>query len=249
MEGRAQIVYRGHDNTVDVTLYDYNEASRREEPLDFSAVTRMVLVLPTTQPVLAFDSAVTAGVMDWDVAPGTIRFNIQQFAIPVGGYPAQLIAYDPANENGLVIVDETLRPVAFEFREVMSSGLLPPPMPTGGSGVVRFAGETISALRAVYEREGKVYHIDQQDSANIDLFLGISVSSGGPDSEIIVQRDGTLDDGGWNWAVGGVVYVGAAGVLTQTQPVTGWELVVGAAPEATRLTLDFDEPVLLAQEQ
>ena len=249
MDGRVEVVYRGHDNTVEVTLYDYNETQRKDVPLDFSAVTRMVLAFPTTQPVLAFDSAITAGVIDWDVAPGTIRFNIQQYALPVGGYPAQIIAFDPSHPNGLVIVDENLRPVAFEVREVMSSGLLPPPMPTGGSGVVRTAGETISALRAVYERDGKIYRLDQQDSANIDLFLGISVSSGLADSEIIVQRDGTIDDVSWTWSVGDNVYVGAAGVLTQTQPVTGWELVVGAAPEATRLTLDFDEPVLLAQEQ
>ena len=249
MDGRVEVVYRGHDNTVEVTLYDYNETQRKDVPLDFSAVTRMVLAFPTTQPVLAFDSAITAGVIDWDVAPGTIRFNIQQYALPVGGYPAQIIAFDPGHPNGLVIVDENLRPVAFEVREVMSSGLLPPPMPTGGAGVVRTAGETISALRAVYERDGKIYHLDQQDSANIDLFLGISVSSGLADSEIIVQRSGTIDDASWTWSVGDNVYVGAAGVLTQTQPVTGWELVVGAAPEATRLTLDFDEPVLLAQEQ
>lgn len=249
MDGRVEVVYRGHDNTVEVTLYDYNETARRDEPLDFSAVTRMVLAFPTTQPVIAFDSAVTAGVIDWDVAPGTIQFNIQQYALPVGGYPAQVVAFDPAHPNGLVIVDETLRPVTFEVREVLSSGLLPPPMPTGGSGVVRTAGETISALRAVYEREGMVYHLDQQDSANIDLFLGISVSSALAGDTVIVQRSGTIDDASWTWSVGDNVYVGAAGVLTQTQPVTGWELVVGAAPEATRLTLDFDEPVLLAQEQ
>lgn len=243
---QIEVVYRGHDNVVQLTLSAYDATTDRIVPLDFSAVTRMVLVFPTTVPVIAFDSAVTAGVIEWDGAPGVVTLNIQAYALPVGVYPTQLIAYDPAHTNGLVLVDEALRPAEIEVREVFSSGLLPPPLPTGGSGVVRTAGETLSALKAVYELNGEVFALDPGTAdAPVDLFLGITVSSALAGAEVVIQRDGTLDDASWSWSTG-VVYVGAAGALTQVAPTAGWELVVGASPSPQRINLDFDEPVLLA---
>jgi len=119
-------------------------------------------------------------------------------------------------------------------------------MPVGGEAAVRIAGETISALRMVYERDGSVYLLDPTDPYSEDpqFALGVAVTAAQPGDTVAVQRSGTIDDAGWTWTPG-LVFVGPQGRLVQTPPTSGWELVVGFAPEETRLNLDIDEPVLL----
>jgi hypothetical protein len=240
-----EVVYRGRDNLVELTLQRYDSASGRYVPLDLAPVERMVLSLPTTQPRVIFDSQAVSGVIDWTLGQGRVRFNIQQYALPVGGYPVELIAFDPAHPNGQVLIDQYENSTVFEVREVLSDGLLPPPMPSGGTGVVRLAGEEISALRGVYELQGQVFYLDQADDAHINLYLGVTVSSAQAGGEVIVQRSGTIDDASWNWTVGQDVFLGSDGFLTQTAPTTGWQLVVGSAPAATRLNISIDVPVFM----
>ncbi|MNM46280.1 hypothetical protein D3C81_572170 [compost metagenome] len=242
----TEVVYRGHDNPVDLRLQYYDPGSRRYKPLDLAGVNRMVLSFPTATPRITFDSAAVAGVLDWSAGDGLIRVTINQYALPVGVYAAELVAFDLNHPNGQVLIDDRENPTTFDVREVLATGLTPPPLPTGGESVVRQAGEAISALRAVYEKNGQVFYLDPTTAdAPVDYFLGITTSATQAGGDVIVQRSGTIDDNGWGWA-NGLVYVGAAGVLTQAVPTIGWELVVGASPSPARINLDFDEPVLLA---
>lgn len=116
--------------------------------------------------------------------------------------------------------------------------------PAGGASVSRLAGEVLSALVAVYEQDGQVFALDPQDPDQAQLLLGITTTSASLGGTVTVQRMGTIDDAGWTWAKG-LVFVGAAGRLTQEPPTTGWEIVIGAAPAPTRLNLDIDEPIWL----
>jgi hypothetical protein len=241
------LVYRGRDNQVELQLTRYNEPQRKLVPIDFSAVTRMVLVFSTVDPVIAFDTASTAGVIDWSRGQGWVVFNISQYALPVGEYAGQLVAYSPAPPNGEVVFDHAVgdRDVTFDVREVLATGSLPPPLPSGGEATMRVAGETLSALKAIYELNGLVYALDAQDTAHAAAYLGLTTTSGNAGSEVVVQRSGTLDDASWAWTPGGEVFVGVAGSLTQTAPTTGVKLVVGTAASAMRINLTFDTPVYL----
>lgn len=248
VDGWSPVVYAGRDNVTASRFLIYDDAKRKDVPLDFSDVERMVLVLPEVG--VAFDSAISAGAVVWSAGSGVIEFDLSAYAVAPGTYQAQLMAFDAEHPRGQVVVSgyQTDRDFTLTFLEVWGTGSLPPPLPTGGEAVTRVAGETVSALRAVYERAGRVYLLDPASpSAPVGLFLGITTSAGSAGTAVVIQRAGTLDDPSFDWAEG-LVYVGLGGRLTQVYPATGWELVVGASPQPTRLNLDFDEPVLLAQD-
>lgn len=243
------MVYRGRDNIVQCTFTQYN--GRKFVGLDFSAVTRMVLILPygpTEQYV--FDSATASSVFDWTQGAGLVVFDLTGYGLPVGVYRMQLVVFDAEHTDGQVVVDGFKdNGPSLQVREVYTAGAMPPPLPSGGESVIRTAGVTLSALLGVYEQQGQVYPLDQDDDLHISQFLGIAISAAQAGSSAVIQRSGTIDDTSWAWTVGGLVYLGAGGALTQTAPTTGWELVVGTAPSATRLNLAIQDPVLLAQEQ
>lgn len=118
------------------------------------------------------------------------------------------------------------------------------PGPSGGSTVQRTAGETLSALRAVYELGGQVFVLDYRDASHINLLLGITLTAGSSGILLNVQRSGVIDDGGWSWTPGRV-WLGADGSLTQISPVDGYDLLIGSATSATRITLNLQDPIEL----
>lgn len=243
------LVYRGRDNTVEARFTQYDPVLRKDVPLDFSTTTRMVLTFPTVTPVIVFDSQLIPDVIDWSGGNGLVVFDITGYALPVGVYQASLIAYDPEHDDGLVVVDSAdfgvnQQMLEFDVRETLAGGLTPPPLPTGGESVVRQAGETISALKAVYELNGQVFALDSQDVDHAPLYLGIAVSSATTGFDVVIQRAGTIDEGTWSWP-GGEVYVGLAGTLTAAPPITGFKLIVGNSPSPQRINMTFDTPVYL----
>ena len=123
-------------------------------------------------------------------------------------------------------------------------GLPGAPWPAGGSAFQRIAGETLSALRAVYELGGVVRYLDPQDDDHIDLLLGLTLTAATPGAPVNIQRSGPIDDSGWSWTPG-PVWLGPAGTLTQTPPADGYDVLIGAAMSATRLTLNIQPPIVL----
>lgn len=245
MSTAVEIVYRGHDNVVDATFRRYDSAQRKYVPLNFANVTRMVLAFANTSPVIAFDSDITQNVMDWSSGNGRVVFDISKYALPVGVYVAQLVAYDPANTNGVVITDGLDDPLLFEVREVLSSGVLPPPMPENGSAIVRQAGETISALKFLYEFDGQVFALGNVDEVNIYRWVGIALNAADPGEQVTIQRSGSLEDSNWNWVDGERVYLGLNGTLTQTVPVVGYQQLIGTAVSTKRILLNIQDPIEL----
>ncbi|MBX9754641.1 MAG: hypothetical protein K2X80_07800 [Pseudomonadaceae bacterium] len=118
------------------------------------------------------------------------------------------------------------------------------PGPAGGSALQRTAGETVSALRVQYEQGGKVYALDYRDPEHIELLLGISLTAADTDQPLNVQRSGVIEDSGWNWTLGRV-WLGTGGALTQTPPTDGFDVLIGAAVSATRITLNIQDPLYL----
>ncbi|GAA5785661.1 hypothetical protein [Chitiniphilus shinanonensis] len=116
--------------------------------------------------------------------------------------------------------------------------------PAGGSAFTRRRGETLSALRVVYEQAGEVFALDYRDAAHIGQLLGLTLTAGDAGSEVDVQRSGAIDDAGWSWTPG-PVWLGVAGALTQVPPADGFDVLVGAAVSATRLILDVSDPISL----
>lgn len=122
------------------------------------------------------------------------------------------------------------------------------PGPAGGSAFQRMAGVTLSALRILYESpNGSVYPLDHRDAAHIDLLLGLSLSAALSNTPVTLQRTGVIDDAGWSW-IPGNVWLGTDGQLTQTPPAEGFDVLIGTAVSATRLTLNIQAPIDLQGE-
>jgi hypothetical protein len=241
------IIYSGHDNVIAATFEKYN--GKKYAPLDFSAVTRMVLVLDPDGSHIVFDTNAVPAAIDWitDAANGRVIFDLSMYALTEGTYACQLVAYDSQHPAGQVVIDdEPPTVVSFSVREVLGAGALPPPtLPSGGTGVSRTSGEQISPLKVVYEYNGQVFLTNPALEQNVELILGLTLTGAAEANElIVVQVDGTVDDASWSW-VAGPVYLAAAGTLTQTVPVTGWLVQVGSSPSAQRINLNFTEPTLL----
>lgn len=118
------------------------------------------------------------------------------------------------------------------------------PGPAGGTAVARVAGETLSALRVVYEIDGEVFLLDSTDDVHIDQLLGLTITSGNASENVNVQLVGAVDDASWSWTPGRV-YLGANGFLTQTPPDAGYLVLVGYAVSATRLILNIQDNIEL----
>lgn len=137
-------------------------------------------------------------------------------------------------------------------RAVVAAGLRGPKGPpgepgqAGGAAFQRLAGETISALRAVYELDGEVYVLDYRDGDHVDLIIGISLTAAPAGQLINVQRSGVMDDANWSWTPGRV-WLGAGGALTQMPPADGYDVLIGSAVSATRITLNLSEPIDLEE--
>ena len=133
-----------------------------------------------------------------------------------------------------------------DLQLVEQGGQGPPgvPGPAGGSALQRLAGETLSALRLVYELDGEVFALDSGDADHIDMLLGITLTAAAAGEPVNVQRSGVIDDGGWSWTPGRV-WLGVDGRLTQTPPVAGYDVLIGSAVSATRITLNITDPIEL----
>lgn len=130
--------------------------------------------------------------------------------------------------------------------ELGSQGPPGPPGPDGGSALQRPAGETLSALRVVYELAGAVFALDYRDGEHIDLVVGVTLTAASEGGSVNIQRSGTLDDGSWSWQPG-PVWLGAAGALTQSPPAEGFDVLIGSAVSATRITLNIQDPIDLEE--
>ena len=89
----TEIVYLGHDNTVDLLLKADGEA------VDLSSVTRMTLDVDGT----TIDSDVSGDAFDWDTGTtGKVVLALGDEELSNGRYTARLVVYDPSNEDGIV---------------------------------------------------------------------------------------------------------------------------------------------------
>lgn len=250
VEALSTTVYRGYDNVTEARFTQFVESSRRDVALDFSTITRAVLIFPDLNPPIKFDTLEVGDVIQWaGLNPGTLRFDLAQYQLDEGVYNAELVVYDAQHPAGQVIVSRYVPRDEFKFNvtSVGTTGGTPPtPMPQDPDAVVRTAGVTLSALRLVWEGGGgNVYPFTPSNGIGVNLLLGITITAGAPGAKVLVKRWGTIDDPGFLLPPG-LVFCGPDGTLVTNSPTIGWEVVVGTSPSAGRLNLDFDEPVQLA---
>lgn len=92
----TEIIYLGHDNTIDLQLKTDGVAQ------DLIAVTKITATFDTVT-ISSVDKA--AGAITWDQAGydiGEIRMALGGETISAGGYDVPIVVYDPSNTAGVV---------------------------------------------------------------------------------------------------------------------------------------------------
>lgn len=182
----------------------------------------------------------------------SIATEEQQIAFASAELAEQSLSVGDGGPHAVALQRHPQFGMAFRGKELFTAvggrqgkqGVSGEPGPAGGSAFQRTAGETLSALRAVYELDGHVFVLDYRDASHINLALGITLTAAQASEPINVQRSGVLDGDSWSWAPG-PVWLGPAGTLTQTPPAEGYDVLIGAAMSATRLTLNIQDPITL----
>jgi hypothetical protein len=105
MAALKEITYKGRDNSNSVRFNEDKKDGAGAQSIDFSAVTRYVLLL--TDGVLSETIDVTPidGRIVGD-AEGVIIFKLKDISLDEGEYFARLTVYDPAHTDGQIIVHE-----------------------------------------------------------------------------------------------------------------------------------------------
>ncbi|MBS3025576.1 hypothetical protein [Acidiphilium multivorum] len=132
--------------------------------------------------------------------------------------------------------------------EVVRGPVPVPPSAGAGTGADVFlatAAVTISGQLAVAASSGGVVPADSGTVAIAGAVMGIAATAAIAGGSLEVQAAGQMEFGGWAWTPGAPVYVGPAGVLTQTPPAAGFLQIVGVAQDATTLVIALGDPIIL----
>ena len=115
-------------------------------------------------------------------------------------------------------------------------GLQGPP----GAGLAVLAAEALGGHRVV-TADG--LHCTPQDA---DRAIGITTGAAALGQSASVLPSGPMTEPSWTWTPGLPLFIGAAGVLTQTAPPTGKVRRIAFALTATLINIDFLPPITQA---
>lgn len=126
-----------------------------------------------------------------------------------------------------------------------------PPGPPGAAGapganLTAIAGVAIGGHRAVIiENTGLAGYASNTTLSHIGRLAGITTSASVIGDSITILSLGPVTEPSWNWTPNAPVYLGTAGLLTQTQPITGFLQIIGVASTATTLFINPREPLVI----
>jgi hypothetical protein len=125
--------------------------------------------------------------------------------------------------------------VSEPLRIAVGTGFNVNPVATGTLDVTITAMQPIGAYRAV----GYDGLYTQPDVDSLSVYAGVTRMATIAGDPINVVRSGLLSESGWTWTPNAPIFIGANGMLTQTQPTAGNPVRrIGWAISATELNLD-----------
>lgn len=106
--------------------------------------------------------------------------------------------------------------------------------------------ETLSGHRAVTcNRDGMLIYADKDTPEHGHKLLGITTHAAESGSFCTVLRYGELTEPSWSWETDKPVFVGEAGMLTQTPPETGFSVIIGFPIKPDTLSVRIQTTVYL----
>ena len=107
------------------------------------------------------------------------------------------------------------------------------------------AAENVGGHRLVLVQDGGIAHCSPTNLVHMGRCIGMTLGAASAGNDTIVVYLGEITEPSWNWDTTKPVYLGAAGVPTQTVPTTGYSQIIGFPTAATKLYIDMREPIAL----
>ena len=132
-----------------------------------------------------------------------------------------------------------------------------PPGPPGEDGAPGSGGGASNVMEYVADgalgghrivratAAGKVGYVDPSDPDQAHATLGLTTGAVADGALASVQFAGPITEPSWSWTPNLPVFVGAAGVPTQTPPSSGFHAPVGVAVSATSMVIQLKSPIVL----
>lgn len=120
----------------------------------------------------------------------------------------------------------------------------------GGLAGVRFnalAGRDLSGHRIVRSVDGTADYADNETPEHQPGPFWLTLGAAAAGALVPVTASGEVHEVSWEWTVGGAIYLGANGQLTQTPPAepAAFSVQLGVALTATSLFFDPGTPIVL----
>lgn len=109
-----------------------------------------------------------------------------------------------------------------------------------GATIKLIAGESGAAGAVLFQDTDLLAYLASNDAAASSEIIGIATLGFAQGRPVNIQFSGPLTVKSWDWTVGARVYVGTDGGLTQTEPGTGYVLVVGVAISPNTIVINVE---------
>ncbi len=122
------------------------------------------------------------------------------------------------------------------------------PGPPGGTAITVTATAPTGGHRLVLtDASGHLIYADSTVRSHALAVMGMTSGAADTGSPLNIVRSGYLEEPSWAWAPDQPVYLGLAGVPTQTLPPAAvFSLIVGFPVTATKLFVSIREPIILS---
>lgn len=108
------------------------------------------------------------------------------------------------------------------------------------------SGTALSGHRIVYTDGNSMYYADNTVPAHVDAIVGMTnTATSGAGEAVYVVTSGVMTEPSWSFSVPSNLYLGTAGNLLTSPPLTGWLVKIGRVFNTTSIIVDIGEPVKL----
>lgn len=106
------------------------------------------------------------------------------------------------------------------------------------------AGASVIAYKVVTtDASGLATHASSGQQGHANRVAGIAINSANPGDLVVAQTEGAMDNAGWSWTPGALLYLGLDGAIV-TAPQGAFYQTVGYAQTTTRIIVRLGRSIL-----
>lgn len=144
-----------------------------------------------------------------------------------------------------VTVNTSATPTTVVIRTAGTQGIQGEQGASAGT-ITMLADGAVSGHRLVKTTtSGKVGYASSNDLLSANGILGMTLNAAADGDTLTIIQSGKVIEPSWTFTPNTHLFCGIDGTLTQTQPATGFSLVVGIAISPTEVLLGIKQPIVI----